>query len=218
MGQLDGGITGVMTGKVAGIVGSKARGRRGTINTVRQYVRPANPNTPDQQTQRSKFGDALFIVRALGPSIYQSDFNRAVNQLPGFQSLMSVFLNNLDGAGLLTAPPDIPLGDLHFPDTFAFNTAGATEGISMDWSTELGANGTSGDGVFGVCIEAARPVGRNRDIVLASQFPETRASEVVGFNVNQDGVDYIGMGWMNGAGVADGLLSLTRFQVVTSFV
>lgn len=209
MATITGGITGRPRGSIAGIVFGAARGRRGKLVTAREKVIPANPNTPAQQTQRSKFRDCLFIVREIGPSIYQDDWNRAVNQLPGFQSLMSIMLGNMDGNGLLTEPSDVPLGDLHFPDTFDYSQSVTTKKVQADWSAELGGNGTVGDELIMIAIEAARPVGRNRDIatIVADATRQEIQGEIL---CGQAAASYIILGYFSGVAAADGLLTLAR--------
>lgn len=115
MAKVFGGLLGRPQGKLANVVFSSARAREGKVVTARQLVKPSNPQTPDQQQQRSKFSEALAIVRKLGPAIYGEDWNRSIGQLPGFQSMMSVFLKALDSNNDLTVPPVIPLGDLQAP-------------------------------------------------------------------------------------------------------
>jgi hypothetical protein len=98
MAILEGGIFSNPRGKTGGIVFGAARTRTGKKVTSRLLVPPSNPNTAAQQVQRGKFAEALAIVRLLGSGIYQSDFNRSIGQLPGFQSVTSIFLNALDAS------------------------------------------------------------------------------------------------------------------------
>lgn len=155
MANIDGGVTGRPSGKLANIVFGAARTREGKQVTARELVKPSNPQTTAQQNQRSSFSSALDIVKAIGPSIYQEDWNRAVGQLPGFQSLQSIFLNNLDGNQLLTPPPDTPLGNLHFPDTWSADPGASNGEIDFTWSTETPGAATGQDTavVFGMCAD-----------------------------------------------------------------
>ena len=118
MAILEGGIFSNPRGKTGGIVFGAARTRTGKKVTSRLLVPPSNPNTAGQQTQRGKFADALAIVRLIGSSFYQADWNRAIGQLPGFQSMTSVFLNALDSSKSIGVIPSINLGHyigrLHF--------------------------------------------------------------------------------------------------------
>ncbi len=120
MAKVKGGITGRPAGKVASLIFGAARGREGKVVTVRELVAPSNPRTPEQQAQRGKFQSSLAYVQGWGPDVYQSDWNRSVGQLPGFQSMMSILLNNIQGTPeRLTPPDDRQLGSLHFPDSFS---------------------------------------------------------------------------------------------------
>src|SRR3972149_3079354 len=104
MARHEGGIFSRPRGKTGGIVFGAARTREGKLVTSRLLVAPSNPNTADQQEQRSVFTQSLQCVRSLGASIYQEDFNRAIAQLPGFQAVMSILMNAMTPAFLFTAP------------------------------------------------------------------------------------------------------------------
>jgi hypothetical protein len=140
-----------------------ARTRQGKKVTARQLVPPSNPNTAGQQTQRGKFSEAVAITRLVGASIYQSYFNRAIGQLPGFQSFESIMLNSLSSTFVLSAPPAINLGSLHVPSTLTLVRPGTTGHITVQWSTELGLNGLATDSIYIVAIAsdpAASPLER----------------------------------------------------------
>lgn len=168
-----GGPLGRTSGKIAGIVFGAARSRSGKVVTVREKVSPSNPNTPDQSNQRSLFKAALDRVKLLGPDIYSDDFNRAVGQLPGFQSLMSLLLNNLDTSGDFKSWPDVPQGDLHYPDTVSITQGSTTGNISFEWSTENGTNGSVSDQV----------------VMLAIRTSKSSTSKLVSINVSNERQD-----------------------------
>ena len=144
MSVITGGIFSKPRGKTGGIVFGAARTRQGKLATARELVKPSNPNTALQQTQRSKFKSALDLVRRLGAAIYQVAWNRSIGQLPGFQSMVSIFLNQMDSSKDITLVNDINLGILHFPDTFSISSPSAGD-FSYTNSTELGSNGTADD-------------------------------------------------------------------------
>lgn len=212
MSRLDGGIFSRPRGKTANIVFGAARTREGKVVTARELVPPSNPQTAAQQTQRNKFNEALAITRSIGKSIYGSDLNRAVSQLPGFQGLMSILMNNMNDSFLLSAPSALNLGNLHFPNTFGASLGGATGEISINISDENGANGTTSDEVVAVGIEAAsgadpgaRPVNINTGFTRAAG-----ESALEGFS---GGADVVVMLYLRGAGTASGLLSPANFLV-----
>lgn len=112
MARLDGGLFSRPRGTTAGIVFGAARTRTGKVATARQLVPPSNPNTPAQQTQRNKFKVAQDIIRSWGPSVYQKDWNRAVSQLPGFQSMQSIMTKAIGEDGKIVPPPPTRLGTM----------------------------------------------------------------------------------------------------------
>ena len=98
MSRLRGGIFGRLAGKTGDLVFSQARGRRGTLNTVRQLVVPANPRTAAQQSNRGLFGQSVESLREAGISNIRSPFNRYVGQLPAFQSILNQLLTRWDNS------------------------------------------------------------------------------------------------------------------------
>lgn len=152
MAKLTAGIFSEASGHNNGLVFGKARTRDGKKTTVRQLVKPSNPNTNAQQSQRGRFSAALQIVKSIGRSIYSIDWQNAVDNLPGFQSLMSIMTNALSDTGAsLSAPASATLGSRHFPDTFA--AAASTDQIDVTWSTELGEIGAADDDAVVIAVE-----------------------------------------------------------------
>lgn len=145
MSRLEGGLFSRPRGKTGGIVFGAARTRVGKLVTSRLLVFPSQPRTTAQVQQRSNFTAALSAVRAIGPGIYQSDFNRAIAQLPGFQSLMAVIMRAQEPDGDLTAPPELNLGTLHFPNSFSVQNPSVGPEVTATFSSETGPNGNAGD-------------------------------------------------------------------------
>lgn len=112
MSRLEGGIFSRPRGKTGGVVFGAARTRLGKVVTSRLLVVPTNPRTQAQVTQRTNFTRALEAVRSIGPSFYRSDWNRAIAQLPGFQSMISVIMGMQASNGDLTPGPTTNLGTL----------------------------------------------------------------------------------------------------------
>lgn len=149
MSKFPGGIFSKARGKTSGIVFSAARTRQGKLMTSRALVIPANPQTPEQQSNRSVFDFVQRAVRSYGPAIYRTGFNRSVEDLPGYQSLLSIIRRSYNEsiADVWTAvfvPSDTLLGDLHFPDSIVITFTGTTD-LNVTWSTETGENGAAGD-------------------------------------------------------------------------
>lgn len=206
MAIVTGGILGRPRGKTSGIVFSSARGRLGKVVTAREFVIPSNPQTADQTAQRSIFKRSLVIVKGWGPDLYQIDFNRAVQQLPGFQSCMSFIMNNVDASGIFTVPPDLPLGDLHFPATLSIEGGTASGEVDITWSTEAGANGTSADLVkaFAYATEGTFTKQYDKDLVSSTRADGASGITLTGLDA---GEKYICGVWLCGAGSAEGLIS-----------
>jgi len=213
MAKLDGGIFSNPSGKTAGIVFGAARTRQGKKVTARQLVSPSNPNTAGQQVQRGKFSDSLDIVRFLGAEIYQSDFNRAISQLPGFQSMMSIYMNAMDASKELSAPSTINLGTLHLPDTVTFGTESAGC-ATVVFSSEVGDNGTDEDDVVSFAINIAS-VGRATlvgGIITGDAERSDELSTITDLTVGQE---YLVGFYFRGDGTADGNLSRCVWDLVT---
>jgi hypothetical protein len=213
MAKLEGGIFSNPSGKTAGIVFGAARTRQGKKVTARQLVPPSNPNTASQQTQRGKFSDALDIVRYLGAEIYQDYFNRAISQLPGFQSMMSIFMNAMDSSKELSAPPTINLGTLHLPDTIDFASVSA-DTANLQISAELGDNGTDDDEIWFFAIDATS-TGRATLVGGKSTGGDNRSGESTLITGLTTGNDYLCGMFLVGQGDASGLLSQCVWDIVT---
>lgn len=109
---VSGGVFGIYRNSIGGVTFSTWRG----IQTARQKTSPSNPKTPDQQENRTFFGNVVSIIQRLGPGLYRSEWNNAVGTLPGFQSLMKVLLSSLDHAtGTLETPDPVNLGSIPAP-------------------------------------------------------------------------------------------------------
>jgi hypothetical protein len=214
MSKLDGGIFSNPSGKTAGIVFGAARTRQGKKVTARQLVSPSNPNTAAQQTQRGKFSDSLDIVRFLGSEVYQSDFNRAISQLPGFQSMMSIYMNAMDDSKVISAPPAVNLGTLHFPDTFTLS-GGAAGDLDVNLSAEVGDNGTINDEVVAFAIDISS-AGRSTLLGYVEASAEPRSAGGVGFSDLTSGNSYLVGCYMRGTGAAAGILTQCKWLIAAA--
>lgn len=215
MAKITGGILGRPAGKTAGIVFGAARSRTGKVVTARERVIPSNPQTTAQTVQRNKFLDALYVARHWTATMWQEDFNRAIGQLPGFHSVMSILLNNIDGSYDFSAPPDTPLGNLHFPATFTVAQGAASDTLDVSWSTEHGLNGTDAD----VMRYAYTRVGRDGSDVHPSVFngsADSRSGTPLAIDCGEAAQPYMVAVWLIGAGAAEGLISPARWTVQTT--
>lgn len=215
MAKLRGGLFGRPSGQVQNLVIGAARDRMGKVPTVRELVIPSNPQTAPQTLQRHKFQNSLEIVRAIGPTEYQDVWNRSIGQLPGFQSLMSIFLNAIDDDLELTAPPDTLLGTLHAPDTYTAGQGGASGEIDVTWSTELGSNGTAADTVSCWCFSVA-PNAADKHTVYNASGMVVRSAGTLTIEDLVSADSYLIWLYFEGSGAADGLVSPAQWVIAAA--
>lgn len=215
MSKVTGGLLGRPAGKIGGIVFAAARGRSGKLVTAREKVIPANPQTVLQVAQRSLFARALAHVRFWGTGLYQVDWNRAVGQLPGFQSMMSTILTANDGSGKFTAPSQVPLGLLHTPDTITVTDPVADGGIMLEWSMEDGDNGDSADVavIFAYSEESDAPI---LHWSLGSSVVRADGEFQIDASMISPTKKYIIGLYFQGQGSTDGMLSKCTFNIRTA--
>lgn len=215
MAKLEGNIIGDPSGTLGNVVFGKARTVDGKVVTMRRWARPTNPKTAGQTMQRQDFANTVQVTRDLGPGFYRIDWNRAVGQLPGFHSLMGIFLYAWDALGELEGPPDTPLGTLHVPDTFTIEP-GATNGLlAYTWSDEVGDNGAVDDDVICFAIRSLAATDTHYTVYIMT--PElTRATSPGEIDVTEPNVDYVcGMYLRSTLGEPAGL-STCIWEAVTS--
>ena len=214
MAKVIGGLHGRPSGNVGGIVYGGARTRTGKVVTARELVFPSNPQTAAQVLQRLIFKQSLYATRHLTASLWQEYFNRAIGQLPGFQSMMSILLDNTNNSEEFESPPDTPLGNLHVPDTQTVITgAGAAGTVTLDWTAELGLNGTVDDVLRGIMISKDPSNTDERLVEVVDGVIDREDAQYV-WNVDQTATDVvIGMFWV-GVGTAEGLLPPVKWYDV----
>jgi len=212
----EGGLFGRVRGNVGGVVFGAARGRTGKLVTAREKVSPSNPQTSAQVLQRGIFSTSLYATRYLTASLWQDYFNRSIGQLPGYQSMMSILLNNTDSSKDFNTPADTPLGDLHFPASFSAATgAGATKTIDVTFDTSNGINGTASDTLRFFFIGKSALAGDERQAGFLITSALRSAGSATLTVPSASTVYQLGC-FVVGAGTADGLLSLCRWSEVTS--
>jgi len=211
-----GGLHGRPRGLLSGIVYSSARSRTGKIVTAREYVIPGEITDQDVLDQRILFKQAVYACRYLGSGLWANDFNRAVGQLPGFHSMMSIICLATDRETFnLGEPPDTPLGSLYAP-TVTFTQHGSTAGsITATWSGYLGLNGTDADvlNFFGIEV-----IGSEEGIRSAVDWATSavRSDLTIDIPTGSSTTDWIAAVYFQGAGTAEGKLSRCQWHAVTS--
>ena len=211
--------------KITNIFGDRYSGQAGKAGVFatwkgrqyrRSYVIPANPKSTSQVLWRSIFKCGLYATRHLGATLWENDFNRAIGQLPGFQSMMSIILLATDRVSRdLEEPPDTPLGNLYAPDV-TFVTHGSVAGsITASWSGALGLNGTDDDVLNFFGIEVA---GSAEGVRGALDWAATavRSDLTMDITTGSSTTDWIAAVYFQGAGAAEGNLSRCQWHAVSS--
>ena len=145
MAKLRSGILGQVRGKVAGVVGGQWK----DVNYVREFVKPANPNTAAQQTQRGKFGDCVAFAKPLvGPifNVYTDIFFKGMS---GFNAFIKSNIQHF------TAVPDLPSvkvteGKLYMGVVTITAASAAGNQVDFTWGVATGNNGADDDKIFAV--------------------------------------------------------------------
>jgi len=216
--KLSGGLLGRVSGSIGGIIFGGARTKTGKVVTAREWVMPSEITDTDVLEQRIIFACAVHAVRYLGATLWTEDFNRAIGQLPGFHSMMSIILKSTDRVTRdFSEPPDTPLGNLHAPEV-VFTTHSVTAGmITATWDGGLGLNGTDADVLEFFGIEV---VGSPLGVRGAVNWIDTAVRSDLSMDIatGGSGIDWIAAAYFQGAGTAEGLLSRCQWHAVTSMV
>lgn len=173
MGRIVNGILGGVSGKVSGVVGSKWK----DIKYLRAYAVPANPDTPDQQIQRSRMRTIVAIARQLIGTLIQPYWNPFYSSMSGFNAfvkynIMQLTANDyyLSTDNLMSRGNLLGVADL----SATYNTSNG--GIDISWTDN--SNGSTGlitDNAFFVIAK------KDGTILLTDTNSETRGSEALGF-------------------------------------
>lgn len=149
MGKLRSGILGHLSGKVAGVVGSRWKDQ----STLREYVIPANPNTTPQQTQRGLMRGAVGFCKALvGPvfNVYVDKFQRSMS---GFNYFISQNIAHM------SAPDPFPLIKVVWGKLWGLTittVVKATTVVTISWlSSSYGNNGAATDKVYAALLDGS---------------------------------------------------------------
>jgi hypothetical protein len=145
MARLRAGILGNVRGKVSGVVGSQWKDK----NYVREYVKPANPNTAAQQVQRSLFGDCVNFAKTLVGPVFNEYTDKFSKSMSGFNLFIK---NNIDFFTEVPSFASIQLtsGKLYFPSVISGVYDQETGSCIISYSEDLGNNGLLTDKVYAV--------------------------------------------------------------------
>jgi len=180
MGIIYQGILGGFSGKVGPVVGANWKG----IDYMRGYVIPSNPNTPDQQTQRSKFGAMSSIASGLLGDVIQPYWDPFAVQKSGFNVFVSDNIDTLDINNKVQTTLQMAKGSLS-PIVLTGSTYDDSTGaIEVTWSANLGSNGENTDSIYCVIYDAT-----TSDPLYSELLSETRNGAQLNDNI-ATGLDF----------------------------
>lgn len=146
MGRILSGVLGGFSGKVGPVVGAKWK----SIDYMRSYVVPANPNTTGQQTVRTKFSALVVYARLLLATILQTYWDPFYSSMSGFNAFISQNYSKLSVGNLMDTDCIITKGTLAGD---AITTAVKSSGsLTISFVGDIIGNGLSTDKVQGVVI------------------------------------------------------------------
>lgn len=143
MARIRSGVLGNIRGKVAGVVGGQWKDK----NYLREYVKPANPKTVDQEAQRSKMSRTVAFCKPLVGPIFNAYTDKFQKSMSGFNRFVKTNI-----AFFTEAPDysDVVLSDGPlFPvdGTECTYNSGNGQAIYL-WEGALGNNGAVDDQVY----------------------------------------------------------------------
>ncbi len=145
MGKILSGILSKVSGKVAGVVGGSWK----DVAYLRAYVKPANPNTAAQQTQRTKFSDAVNFAKPLVGQIFNTYTDKFQKSMSGFNFFIKRNIDVFDGSvdySLIKATE----GPLSVVEVTSSQLVGTT--VTVSYNPNYGNNGLGIDKVFAFTV------------------------------------------------------------------
>lgn len=143
MAKIRSGILGNIRGKVSGVVGGQWK----DVNYLREYVKPANPNTAAQQAQRGKMSDIVAFCKTLVGPVFNAYTDKFQKSMSGFNFFIKQFIAEFDGTPVY-ANIKLTEGKLTIIDTIAAVYDTAQNWLKCDWTGALGNNGADTDMVY----------------------------------------------------------------------
>lgn len=167
MAKIRSGILGNLRGKVSGVVGSQWK----DVNYVREYVKPANPNTAAQQLQRGLMAACVAFAKPLVGPVFNTFTDQFIKSMSGFNFFIK------KNIALFDETPDYPAvkvteGKLSPISGLGVTYADGTGVTVLTWDENLGNNGLGDDklswGLYdkstGIWYFSDGPVNRDSEI------------------------------------------------------
>lgn len=149
MARLRAGILGQLRGKVAGVVGAQWKDK----NYIREYVKPANPNTAAQQVQRARMYSTVGFCKPIVGPVFNVYTDRFQKSMSGFNFFIKRNIARFTPAPSLSSVR-LTEGKLSAPGvTSAVYTTG-TGNTVITFTTNYGNNGAATDKVFAALYHA----------------------------------------------------------------
>lgn len=143
MGILLAGLVGQSRQKAGNFVFSNWKG----INTFRAYAKPANPNTPDQQAQRTKFKNVIKLASSLLPTLIVTFWNPFASMMSGFNAFVKSVFENVSSTGFVTAACLVTKGTLETLHSLTATYTSVSGVLSLAWIDTIYGNGLNTDSV-----------------------------------------------------------------------
>jgi len=183
MARLRSGILGNVRGKVGGVVGGQWKDK----NYIREYVKPANPDTVLQQAQRSKMSAVVALAKPLVGPIFRVYTDRFLKTMSGFNRFVA---DNIALAPAFVDPTLITLtsGNIYSPAGLSGSYNDGTGVCSIGFSTALGSDGLATDKIYcavynhntGLWYFAGAEVARSAGSITVT-LPNSISEAVVGY-------------------------------------
>jgi len=147
MAILRAGVLGGIRGKVAGVVGGQWKDK----HYIREYVKPINPNTTAQATQRLKFKQISECLQFIVGPVGQQYMDPMLKSMSAWNWLIK---KNMSCAGdpINYTALQVTQGNLWNPISMQNNADSATDQAVITFTTELGNGGLASDKIYAVAI------------------------------------------------------------------
>lgn len=150
MGVIINGILGGVSGKVAGVVGSKWKDK----SYLRAYAIPANPQSTAQVVQRSRMSQTVFVARQLLGNLIQPYWSKFYSSMSGYNAFIKYNIMHLsDSTYELTTNNVMSRGNLLGVSNLAATYYTLNGDVSVSWeNNQNGSTGLSTDLYFLVIV------------------------------------------------------------------
>lgn len=142
------GVLGNTRGKVAGVVGSQWKDK----NYLREYVKPANPNTAAQIVQRDLMKNCVEFCKPLVGPIFNAYTDRFRKSMSGFNYFIKQNIAEFVAVPTL-ANVSISDGKLSPIANLAANYEDTVGAMAVTWDANNGNNGADTDKTFWVIYD-----------------------------------------------------------------